>query len=424
MIQRCDTFCIAPTSKQHTQLIDMATNCAKLWNEITYERRQSFFVKQKLRWYPAHLYKKYSPLVGSATAQQVINKNNEAWHSFFALLKLQGAGKLPVRLQGRVRPVGYWKDKEGRYKLMVIARNDCYRIENNNKNNTLKLPKGLRLKIRGALKWNGKGRQGRLEIIHSDGRWRVYQAVSNIQPSHKPKGSKTCYIDLGVVNLITAYVDGMKQPIAYSGRSILNCWWYDTNRIAKYQSVLNKANGEKRSKRLSRMYLKRKRRFRHAVNAMIRGLMTQLYDTGVSTVNLGDLTGIRNDNNTTHRTNSMIHNFWSFDYTVRRIKDVAEEYQIAVKEVSEYKTSSICPRCGSENVTKHKRLFKCNDCKLEANRDCVGVTNIACLQGDKVNRMMTHPLLSKWDSKGMNTWRTRISPALAGRVSSLALRIC
>ena len=43
----------------------------------------------------------------------------------------------------------------------------------------------------------------------------------------------------------------------------------------------------------------------------------------------------------------MINNFWSYAYMVRRIKDKAEEYSIKVKEVSEYKTSSICIRCNS-----------------------------------------------------------------------------
>jgi len=40
-------------------------------------------------------YEKYRGELGSANAQQVINKNNEAWSSFFSLLKLKKKGKLP-----------------------------------------------------------------------------------------------------------------------------------------------------------------------------------------------------------------------------------------------------------------------------------------------------------------------------------------
>jgi len=34
-------------------------------------------------------YEKYKTLIGSATAQQVLNKNDEAWRSFLSLLKLK-----------------------------------------------------------------------------------------------------------------------------------------------------------------------------------------------------------------------------------------------------------------------------------------------------------------------------------------------
>jgi len=42
---------------------------------------------------PKHLYEKYAPLIGSATAQQIINKNNEAWRSFLALKRLEAERK-------------------------------------------------------------------------------------------------------------------------------------------------------------------------------------------------------------------------------------------------------------------------------------------------------------------------------------------
>ena len=47
-----------------------------------------------------------------------------------------------------------------------------------------------------------------------------------------------------------------------------------------------------------------------------------------------------------------------------------------VSEEDESYTSSVCPKCGSRNVIKRKRLFKCLDCNLEAHRDAVGCVNI------------------------------------------------
>jgi len=41
-------------------------------------------------------YGKYRGELGSANAQQVLNKNNEAWSSFFPLLKLKKTNCLPT----------------------------------------------------------------------------------------------------------------------------------------------------------------------------------------------------------------------------------------------------------------------------------------------------------------------------------------
>lgn len=62
----------------------------------------------------------YKQLVGSATAQQLIRKNNEAWKSYFALLKKKKKGKLPPDQE--VRPPGYWKE----YDIRVIEVDESY----------------------------------------------------------------------------------------------------------------------------------------------------------------------------------------------------------------------------------------------------------------------------------------------------------
>jgi len=61
--------------------------------------------------------------MGSATAQQVIIKNNEAWKSYFALLKLKAKKKLPKHIQN-VRLPGYRKDHgRGRRIPRILIRN-------------------------------------------------------------------------------------------------------------------------------------------------------------------------------------------------------------------------------------------------------------------------------------------------------------
>ena len=371
-------------------LRERATNCAKLWNEATYQRRQAYLTYQTIDWKCGALYNKYSPIIDSATAQQVLRENNDNWKGFFALKRLERRGKLPPNIK-TVHMPGYWK-RNGKYRLMMILRNDCYKI----KNEKMRLPKKLKVPIKGNPKWSGK--QGKAEIIYDilDCKWRVFQAVK-VQPLFKPKGSKTCYIDLGIINLATMWIEEWKQPIAYSGRNLLADWWYWTQRIATCQSRLEMTNGRRSSKRLSRLHRIRQRRFRQAINTMVRTIVRDLYELDVSKIVVGDLTGIRENNYKGAKSNSMIHNFWSFNYIIQRFKDVAEEYCINVRMVSERKTSSICIRCGSENFDGKGRLFKCKSCGLEANRDAIGVLNMANLYGGTAIRVLTHPNLLRWN---------------------------
>ncbi|MGC9086777.1 MAG: hypothetical protein ACP5IT_11345 [Thermoproteota archaeon] len=44
---------------------------------------------KKFEWHLKRLYEKYVPLIGSITTQWIVNKNNDAWRSFFKLKKLE-----------------------------------------------------------------------------------------------------------------------------------------------------------------------------------------------------------------------------------------------------------------------------------------------------------------------------------------------
>jgi putative transposase len=84
-VERTNTFVIEGCPA----LWELADKCARLYNEVNFERRHAYIRYKRFEWYPKHLYEKYAPLIGSATAQQVINKNNEAWRGFLALKRLE-----------------------------------------------------------------------------------------------------------------------------------------------------------------------------------------------------------------------------------------------------------------------------------------------------------------------------------------------
>jgi len=202
---------------------------------------------------------------------------------------------------------------------------------------------------------------------------------------------------MGVRNLATVWLPEWRQPVAYQSGRLLADWWYWTNRIARHQQRLLTVNEHKKSKQLSKLYRIRKRRFRHAVAAFARQFIKDIYSQGASTVVIGELTGIRNNNSHSRQGNAMVHNYWSHKYVTDRLKWTAEEYGMKIRTVSEAYTSQTCPRCGSRHSLHVLRRFHCLDCGLEAHRDAVGVLNIATRYGEYAVRPMAWPMLLRWD---------------------------
>ena len=393
-MRRTNKLRLRPTEEQERGLLNLCEMSAVLWNKLNYIRRQRFF-EGTFDWEEgvAELYDEFKPIIGAATAQQIIRKNNEAWRSFFTLLKLKGEGKLPSHIHN-VAPPRYWKNrKTAKRRLMTVIRNDLYRIEGEGKKKFLVLPKGLRVRATGSIRWEGK--QGRLEIYYDDltGRWYAHQSVKVDQLRHTTSLTlRKAFVDLGVANIITAWIEEERQSIAFSGKPLLADWWYLNHKISEHQSELKRVNDRNASKRLRKLYRKRQRRFRDAINTIVYRFVKLCFEKGVSEIIVGDITHIRDDNSKGNKINAIIHNFWSFRYIIERLKTTAENFGIKVKLVRESGTSSRCPWCNSKNVRKHKRLFKCLSCGIEAHRDVVGALNIALLYGDGFNGVLAHPV--------------------------------
>ncbi|WP_144060538.1 RNA-guided endonuclease InsQ/TnpB family protein [Archaeoglobus sulfaticallidus] len=421
-VRRVNKFRLRPTKKQEKVLFSLCEMSAVLWNRVNYKRRQSFFAGE-IDWNTEEEYNEFKRILGSATTQQIIRKNDEAWRSFLKLLRLKQQDKLPKHVH-KVSPPRYWKNRRtGKKKLMTIIRNDCYRIEEVRGKKWLILPKGLKIRITGCVKWRGK--QGRLEIHYDDltGRWYALQSVE--VEVEEVRSTKRAYADLGVINIITACIEGERQPIAFSGKPLLADWWYWSKKIARCQSHLKQVNNKNTSKRLKRLYRKRKRRFRHNINTIVYRFVRLCHAKSVGEIVIGDITHIRDNNDNGSKVNSMIHNFWSFGYIMERLRTTAENFGIKVKPVDEAYTSSECPWCHSKNVKKHKRLFKCLNCGVKAHRDVVGVLNIALLHGEGFNGVLAHPLLLRVDdapeSKSSMWVRMSVRPSEA-RITPLLVR--
>jgi putative transposase len=112
--------------KRLRRLCDLSS---KLWNEVNYIRLRMWLEKRRIDFNGTYkeFYEKYKPLIGSATAQTIIRKNNNAWRNFFRLLELKREGRLPPFMT-KVNPPGFGK-RNGSRTLWVIIRKDRYKMD-------------------------------------------------------------------------------------------------------------------------------------------------------------------------------------------------------------------------------------------------------------------------------------------------------
>jgi len=353
---------------------------SKLWNEVNYARRRQFFGNKgvDLKGTYKEFYGKYKMLIGSATAQQVLNKNNKAWKSFFNLLKARKEGKLPPFIT-RVNPPGYKKKGKSRI-LWVVLRNDQYEIRGDK----------IVLKGLGAIGWievgykgliHLRGEQGRLEIHYDPDTKRWYAHIS-FEVSEKavrgvwrkvpqvPRGNLRAGVDIGVNNLFAVYVEN-GESLLVNGRPLKSISHYWRERIAEYQSIINK-HGVKSSRKLRLMYMKWRMQVKSFIDTWVRRLIERLHEIGVSIIYVGYPKNISQENG-----NFNTVQVWSYGYLLRRLSEVGEEHGITVVLVDEAYTSSTCPVHGYGCGRRISRgLFKCTKLNKVFNADVAGAYNI------------------------------------------------
>ena len=371
---------VLPNKNVEAKLKSLCSIASKLWNEVTYARRMQFFGKKKvdLKGTYSEFYHKYSKLIGSATVQQILNKNNKAWSNFFEELKKKKDGELPGFIK-KVNPPGYKKRGKTR-KLWVVLRNDQYEIKGNK----------IIIKWLGAIGWieveyaglvHLKGKQGSLEIHYNPNTktWYAHitytvtdKAVRSVwrEVPQTPKGNLKAGIDLGVNNLMAVYVENGISALV-NGRPLKSIVNYIREKVSEYQSKINK-QGVKTSRKLKLLYERGRRQAKSYIDTQVRRIVEWLYEAGVSTIYVGYPKYIAQQ-----KGNFNVSNVWSYGYVIKRLIEVAEEYGVSVLSVDEAHTSSTCPihgnSCGKRIV---RGLFKCFMLNKVFNADVVGAFNI------------------------------------------------
>ncbi len=401
-VRRVNSFTVVPRSDADEELLQRLLDAsASLWNQLTYERRQNVTDPDidKSVWETEDYRKQYVGVLGSATAQQVIRKNTEAWRSFFVLKEKGEANGLP----------GYWGNEEEGRELRTYIRNDQYTLQWGDRS-TIELTVGsdlkdeydmgyrerLTLDVRGKPKWSGD--QGRLELYYDElsDQYRAIQPVTTDDSRQdSPLADETAALDIGANNIV-ACTTTTGQQYLYEGRDLFERFRETTRRIAEHQSKVKREEGRYTSKRIRRLYRRRTRRRDHAMDALARNLFERLYEEGVSTVYVGDLTDVL-DTHWSVRANAKTHNFWAFRAFIDRLACTAEEFGITVEVRPEAWTSQTCPQCGStEGTTRHQDTLTCS-CGFEGHADLTASETFLRRHETDVPRPMARPVCLKWD---------------------------
>jgi len=248
-------------------------------------------------------YEKYKGLVGSATAAQIANMNNEAWASFFALLKAKGEGRLPPFIK-KISPPGYWKDKAlGKRVKRIPIQYNRYIVEPVNNGEgyiEITVARGRKIKIRYAGKLRWAGRQGRMLIVKEAGRWFAYIPVEvgaeasrwyrkgyvrgelKSVKQREPRGNEAAFIDMGLNNLF-AIVTTSGDAALIKGVAVKAEHYRGKRKVEAIQGVRDKLKdkGLEAWKRFYYMYLrayfKWYERLRHLYRTAIRFTAEWLY---------------------------------------------------------------------------------------------------------------------------------------------------
>jgi putative transposase len=408
---------LLPSKGEHKDLMGIGLTCARLFNELNYEKRQTFF-KGELspeKYYEINrkYYYKYNETLG-VNAQAVIQKNDEAWNVFFMQLDLKKQGRLPPHIR-KVSPPGYWKDRlTGKREIHIFVRSDRYYLEpiDESEGYLVLVDFGLRIRYAGRIRWEGK--QGRLEIIYVNGRWFAHLPIevgvdppkSNkrgyVKTNYKDKkgrvvnpksikqkdpiGDKEAFIDMGLNNLFAVTISDGSAMLIKGGKIKSEYYWWKRE-IATYQSIRDLLRNagistwrEYHERYLKAMY-KRDERLRHLYITAIRFLADELYDRGVRKLYIGNPIMLSQNNGNEYNTN-----IWWYRKIVLWIVDIFMEYGIDVEIVSEDYTSKECSICGNKhkNGRIYRGLYECKKAGKKINADINAALNIARKLGHRI----------------------------------------
>ena len=213
-------------------------------------------------------------------------------------------------------------------------------------------------------------------------------------------GDRTAGVDLGICNV--AALSFGDESLLYPGGALKEDEYYLAKERAKCDDSF--------SREAQRLDRKRTDRRTHFFHTLSKEIVEQCAERGVGTVFVGDLGGIRDDEDGDPKDwgrhgNLDLHG-WAFDRFTTMLTYKAEMRGIAVETVSEHDTSKTCSVCATKGDSQRveRGLYVCEECGTVANADTNGAENIRqkstseSLSEDRSNGWLAQPAVRLFDT--------------------------
>ncbi|MFX1296511.1 MAG: zinc ribbon domain-containing protein [Promethearchaeota archaeon] len=183
--------------------------------------------------------------------------------------------------------------------------------------------------------------------------------------------------DIGIKRYLVNYIRSSQDfAVLYPSEHVFKKYVELSHQIFHLQQIAKNENHSYSTKRIRRLFLKRKRKVINYMNNVIAKIFRIFQANHVSKLIVVELPHIRAASlpgyfKNKEKLNTIIHNFWSFHLLLCKLQNKCEELGLEFEQIKERGTSSTFPVCGTK-VKPSNRTFRSSSCGYTQDRDVVG----------------------------------------------------
>ena len=214
-----------------------------------------------------------------------------------------------------------------------------------------------------------------VNLVYTHGKYELH-FVYNTKKPDVYKSDGVVGVDIGEIHPIVSH--NGHNTLIFNGRYIRSLYRLRNKVIASFGKKIDRC--KRHSKGWWHLVRRKWKRIRQIDNQIKDALhkhttkfVKKCAESGIGTIAIGDLTGIRENINYGKRANQKLHQ-WAFGKVTKLITYKAKALGIKVELVDEAYTSQTCPNCGNRKKPTN-RNYTCK-CGFQYHRDGVGAINI------------------------------------------------